>query len=448
MEETAALVNMDKFLQASPQELSGGQKQRVSFAGVMVDDVDILLFDEPLANLDPATGKRAIELIDRIWSEYNKTVIIIEHRMEDVLYRSVDRIIVMDNGRIVSDSSPDELMEKDILYKLGIREPLYVTAMKYAGINVTKDKSPGAIDSLTINDEDRALLSKWYRESQEKEQEKETPNILEIKDLSFGYVGYREVIKDISFSIKEGEMAAIVGTNGAGKSTMAKLICGFMKPDKGDILFHGQSILNRTIKERAKHIGYVMQNPNQMICKPMIYDEVSLGLTLNNVPDDEIKERVEHALKICGLLPFKRWPVSALSYGQKKRVTIASMLVMNPSLLILDEPTAGQDYRHYTDIMEFLRGLNSQGVTIIMITHDMHLMLEYTPHVIVIHQGQKLGDTRASLVLTDEELSNKASLKLTSLYDLAVKAGIDNPADFVEHFISFDRGKRSENKAL
>ena len=439
VQKVADMVDMGKLLKSSPFELSGGQKQRVAFAGVMVDDVDVLLFDEPLANLDPATGKTAIDLIDRIQKQSQKTVVIIEHRLEDVLYRHVDRIVVVAEGRIVADMTPDELMATQQLSELGIREPLYVTAMKYAGISITPQMRAGQLQTLVIDDEIRRKIQAWC--------EKPVPTgrpageeILAGNHLSFQYTKSRKILQDVNFSIKSGEMVSIVGTNGAGKSTLAKVICGFVTEDEGEILFEGKSLKGQTIKERSQYISYVMQNPNQMICKPMIFDEVALGLRIRGeLSEEEIRERVEHALKICGLYPFRKWPVSALSFGQKKRVTIASMLVMNPKVLILDEPTAGQDYRHYTEIMEFLKELNQQGVTIILITHDMHLMLEYTPHAIVINGGKKIGDSTAVDILTNEEIANAASLKLTSLYEFGLKLGLKDPQGLVQHFIDYER---------
>ncbi|MGN1139652.1 MAG: ABC transporter ATP-binding protein [Oliverpabstia sp.] len=439
VQKVADIVDMGQLLKSSPFELSGGQKQRVSFAGVMVDDVDILLFDEPLANLDPATGKTAIDLIDRVWKESKKTVVIIEHRLEDVLYRDVDRIVVVSEGRIAADMTPDELMAADILSKLGIREPLYVTAMKYAGITVTPEMKAGRMDTLDVEAIRESML-KWNREQKKKEKPEERPEILSAEHLSFQYTKKRKILQDINFKIQEGEMVSIVGTNGAGKSTLAKVICGFVTEDEGKILYYGKDLKGQTIKERSQIIGYVMQNPNQMICKPMIYDEVALGLRIRGIPEEEIEPKVDRALRICGLAPFKKWPVSALSFGQKKRVTIASMLVMDPQILILDEPTAGQDYHHYTEIMEFLKSLNEQGVTIIMITHDMHLMLEYTPHAIVISGGKKIGDASAVDILTNKEIAEKANLKITSLYEFAEKIGMEDPSGFVQNFIDYERG--------
>ncbi|MBS4200526.1 ABC transporter ATP-binding protein [Bacillus sp. FJAT-49732] len=438
--DVSKMVDMDGYLQSSLHQLSGGQKQRVSLAGVMVDDVDILLFDEPLANLDPATGKHAIQLIDRIQKETNKTVVIIEHRLEDVLECHIDRIVVVDKGTIVADVTPDELLASSILEECNIREPLYVRAAKYAGSDVTAESKPSHINTFTVN-KDKLLT--WFEATNPPERKKKTEPILELKNIHFSYSPSREIIHNVSFSIEKGEMVSIAGKNGAGKSTLASIICGFVKPNSGRILFKGEDITNDTIKERAERIGLVMQNPNQMISKHMIFEEVALGLVLRGLPEDEIKERVEKTLRICGLYPFRNWPISALSFGQKKRVTIASILVLEPELIILDEPTAGQDFKHYTEIMEFLTELNEQGVTILMITHDMHLMLEYTPRAIVIAGGEKIADDTSANILTDRDVIEKANLKETSLFDLAVKAGIEEPREFVGRFIAFDKEVRT-----
>ncbi|MDU5261253.1 MAG: ABC transporter ATP-binding protein [Clostridium celatum] len=432
------IVGIDTHLSSAPYSLSGGQKQRVTLAGVMVGDVDILLFDEPLASLDPATGKSAIELIDQIQKKTNKTILIIEHRLEDVLHCPVDRIIVVDNGKIAADITPEELLSSNLLVETGIREPLYITALKYAECNITPKMHPEHIDTLNI-DSCRDKLKEWYEDTIEDKQQTNSEAILEMKDVKFSYESGKEILHGVSFKVNRGEMVSIVGRNGAGKSTISKLICGFYKPTEGKILFNGRDLVNDTIKERAEKIGIVMQNPNQMISKTMIFDEVALGLKVRGVSEEEIKNRVFETLKICGLYEFRNWPISALSFGQKKRVTIASILVLNPEVIILDEPTAGQDFKHYTEIMEFLRELNQKGVTIIMITHDMHLMLEYTNRAIVLSDGVKLADDIAANVLTDEEVINKANLKETSLYELAIKANLDNPRMFVKKFIDYDR---------
>lgn len=441
--DIARSIHIDDLLEQAPGELSGGQKQRVSLAGVMVDDVDILLFDEPLANLDPATGENTIELIDEISRNGEKTVLIIEHRLEDVLHRHVDRIILFRDGSIIKDCSPDELLAGDLLLKTGIREPLYLTACKYAGIEIREEDHPGYIEELTLSGEDKAKLVSWVSTNSEEYSIADDP-VLEAEHLCFSYDGIKNAVDDVSFKVNRGEMLAIVGKNGAGKSTISRLLTGFLREDSGDILLHGRNIRDDTIFERGQKIGLVLQNPNQMICNTMIFDEVAYGLRNMHTPEDEVKSRVEEVLRVCGLYPFRSWPISALSYGQRKRVTIASIIVMRPDIIVLDEPTAGQDYRHYTDIMDFLKTLNRQGLTIIMITHDMHLMLEYCNRCVVILDGRKIYDGGCAEVLVDDGLVAKANLKKTSLYQLGAEVGVD-PRDITQSYINTERRLRDED---
>ena len=439
----AELVGIEHHLDYAPHELSGGQKQRVSLAGVMVDKVRVLLFDEPLANLDPATGKQTMELIDAVQQKTDTTVLIIEHRLEDVLWRSVDRIILMGEGRILADLRPDELLSTDLLAKNGIREPLYLTALRYAGVEITPQKHPAHMDTLVLDDADTAAVRRWFTAEPLPAAQPAPDPLLEVRDVSFGYDKSMHTLQNVSFAIGKGEMVSIVGRNGAGKSTLSKLICGFETQDSGQIFLNGQDLQGVNIRRRAKHIGYVMQNPNQMISQTMIYDEVAMGLQGLGLTEPEMRTRVEDTLKICGLYPFRNWPISALSFGQKKRVTIASVLVQQPELILLDEPTAGQDFKHYTEIMEFLRGLNRRGVTVVMITHDMHLMLEYTARALVFCDGALIADRSPAAVLCDPALVERAALKETSLYTLANRCGIAPAEDYVERFIAADREVRN-----
>lgn len=441
VDKSAELVDIKKELYTSPYKLSGGQKQRVTLAGATVDDVKILLFDEPLASLDPATGESAIELIDKMQKQNNKTAIIIEHRLEDVLHCDVDRVIVMDKGEIIADTTIDEIIRKDILRKVGIREPLYLTALRYSNCEINNASNLSNIDTLELG-EYKSKLKDWYENIEMYESDEKQNPILELDNINFSYNKEKQILKNVSFKINKGDMAAIVGRNGAGKSTISKLICGFYKPTSGRILFDGKDIVDDTIKERSQKIGFIMQNPNQMISKTMVYDEVAFGLKIRGLSDSQIKEKVYETLKICGLYGYRNWPISALSYGQKKRVTIASILVLNPDMIILDEPTAGQDFKHYTEIMEFLVELNKKGVTILMVTHDMHLMLEYTNKVIVLSEGEKIADNIPAYVLTNKEIIEKANLKETSLHQLALKCDIEDTTKFVNKFIDYDRRVR------
>ena len=442
VEQIAELVDVKRVLKHAPHEISGGQKQRVGLGGVMVGQVDVLLFDEPLANLDPATGKQAIVLIDEIQKRTGCAVIIIEHRVEDVLYCPVDRVIVMGDGRIQYDGDPDALLCSELLQRKGIREPLYVTALKYAGVELTADMRPSYLPELKLSQQQKAQVQSWFDKQPAPEAAPEQDVLLRVENLDFTYEGGHHALRGINAIVHKGEMLSIVGTNGAGKSTFSKVVCGFENAQSGILELEGVDLNSLSIKERADHIGYVMQNPNQMISKTQIFDEVALGLRNRGVSEEEIRPRVEETLKVCGLYPFRNWPVSALSYGQKKRVTIASILVLKPEMILLDEPTAGQDLKHYTEIMDFLSELNRQGVTVVLITHDMHLMLEYTPRAIVFNAGQVIADKSAAEVLNSPDIVEAAHLKETSLYHLSAACGITDAEEFTRRFIARDREVR------
>ena len=432
------LVNMVDFINHSPYELSGGQKQRVSLAGVLGSDAEVLLFDEPLANLDPASGKEIMQLINDIHEKTNKTIIIVEHRIEDVLEQPFDKVIVINKGKVQGFGTPDEILKSDLLKNNGLREPLYLEAMKLAGCDISG--SENLKDLSNIDEKNKEVLKNWFNnETSNKDSIIKEEKILEVKNLAFSHDKIKNTINDVSFHLNKGEILAVLGNNGAGKSTLCRLITGILKPQKGSIFLNNQCIDSWSIKQKGSSIGYVMQNPNQMISQHMIKDEIALGLKCRNYSKEEIDKKVEEVLKICGLYPYRNWPVSALSYGQKKRVTIASILAINPEVIILDEPTAGQDYKHYTEFMEFIKELSAQGISIILITHDMQLTLEYCHRAVVLSGGEKIADDKPSNILTDENIIKKANLKETSLSTLAKSIGIANTNDFVQFFIDLER---------
>ena len=423
----AERLDLTSLLNHRPQDLSGGQKQRVSLAGVLIDESPILLFDEPLANLDPKSGQETIDLIDKIHKEEGATTIIIEHRLEDVLYRPVDRILLVNDGTLLFNGSPDELLSSTLLLENGIREPLYVTVLRQLGFDTRSAQNLSQLDALDLSDlvlPDRVLKDK---------RDSSSDSILKVEGLSVSYGDNPAIIEDMSFSLKKGERLAIVGKNGAGKSTLAKALCGFV-PSQGKLTYEGQDISQDSIAERSERIGFVLQNPNQMISQTMIFDEVALGLRLRGIEEAEVEERVHEVLKTCGLYSFRKWPISALSFGQKKRVTIASILVLKPEIIILDEPTAGQDYKTYTDIMNFLDSLQKQGHTIVMITHDMQLMLEYSDRCLVVVEGKIIADDNPVTILNQKELLESANLKQTSLYTLGQKLSSD-PVEVTQYYI-------------
>jgi len=440
VEKSAEIVGMEKFLQAVPYNISGGQKQKVALAGILHNDVEILLFDEPLAALDPAMGMSAVDLIDKIYREQGKTIVIIEHRLEDVLYRHVDRIILMNEGRIAMDTTPDQLLSSDTLKKNGIREPLYISALKNAGIRFKETEHLDNIEELDLSGYKKQITDSFKLTEIPAEKKKEK-KIIEVKDVTFYYDDF-PALKNISFDLYEGEKISVVGKNGAGKSTLAKLLCGIIRPAKGEILVNGENYLKYSIKELGEIVGYVMQNPNQMLVKDIIRDEIELALCLNEFDEETIARRVEDTLRMAGLYEMRNWPVSVLSYGQKKRVTIASILALQPKVIILDEPTAGQDYKHYTEIMNFITELNEKHhITILFVTHDMHLAIEYTDRCIVFADGEMIGDDAVYRILSDDAIIERASLKKTSLVSIARKCDLD-PEKYIHYFIECEKKER------
>ena len=414
----AERLDLMKLLDHRPQDLSGGQKQRVSLAGVLIDESPILLFDEPLANLDPKSGQDIIDLIDQIHEEQGTTTIIIEHRLEDVLYRPVDRVILINQGQVLYNGQPDELLRTTLLAENGIREPLYLTTLRQLGQDIDQLEHLDRLEDIELTGVNRSIPEATFTKTGE------TEELLKLEQISFAYQENHPILKDISLTIPKGQRLAIVGKNGAGKSTLAKAICGFITTE-GQYTSRGEDIKQESVKERAERVGYVLQNPNQMISTNMIFDEVALGLRLRGVSEEDIKERVYQVLKTCGLYEFRKWPISALSYGQKKRVTIASILVLGPEILVLDEPTAGQDQRNYTEIMEFLDSLQEKGHTIVMITHDMQLMLDYSDRALVVSDGQILADLSPAELFTHPDILQEANLKETSIFALANRLGMD-----------------------
>lgn len=445
VQQFANVVGMGEFLESVPFNLSGGQKQKVSIAGVLGEDVNILIFDEPLAALDPQAGLEAVELIDELSRGENRTILIIEHRLEDVLHRRVDRIIFMSEGRIVSDTTPEELLRSDRLKGYGIREPLYLTAMKYAGCDLAEQEQICDFEHLTLTPGNRERLERFFRQEVCTGADPERPPVLEFRDVDFAY-DEKPVLQDVSFTIRKGERVAIIGKNGAGKSTAARLACGVIRPKKGTIALDGEDYTGKTVKELGERIGYVMQNPNQMIIKEVIKSEVELALVIREYPEEKRKERAIAALKACGLYSMRNWPVDSISYGQKKRVTVASMMALCPDILILDEPTAGQDYRSYTEIMEFVNRLNRElETTILFITHDMHLALENTDRTIAFSDGRLVADGKPFDLLANDEVIRLAHLKRTSLYELARKLELE-PESVIRHFIDYERMVKAEHE--
>ena len=392
----------------------------------------------------PLSGKYAIELIGELHKDKKLTTVIIEHRLEDVLHRGIDRIIVVDKGRIIADDTPDNILKGNLLGKMNIREPLYISLLKYSNDNLEKYDDISNLEKIDFSAAKDNILN-WIKYNSPKESKKSETILLKLENISFSYNEKRKILKNINLSVEKGEMISIVGSNGAGKSTLSKVIAGFERQDEGKIYYKNLDISNESIAKRAEKIGFVLQNPNAMISKVTVFEEVALGLKTRGVSEDEIEKRVLEILEICKLKPFRKWPIKALSYGQKKRVTIASVLVLEPEIIIVDEPTAGQDLFHYREIMEFLKRLNEYGITILFITHDMHLMLEYTDKAYVFNDGQIIKSGNPAQILADKKVLEQANLRETSLHYVAEKIEI-NSEELISTFVHYEKNCEKEQK--
>lgn len=484
----ARAAGIEGRLADSPHELSGGQKQRVAIAGVLVDDVEVLLFDEPLANLDPASGRAAVELIDELHAEHGKTVVIVEHRIEDVLHRGVDRIVLMDAGRIVIDADPDAVLASGLLEAHGVRPPLHVVALGLAGVPVRAEQRPRDVGTMRLDPAQVEAMRAWAEAEAETASEptsavspsapvgladrpapdRPAPDgpapdrpapapvpvrvsgpALELEDvaceLRSSPTRSARILDSISARVGRGEMVGVLGSNGAGKSTLARVICGFESASGGAVRIGGADAAGWSLAERGRRVGFVLQEPGQMLSRPLISEEIALGLRARGLGQEEITQRTARVLEVCGLRPFRSWPVSALSHGQKKRVSIACVLALEPDVLILDEPTAGQDFAHYSEIMDFLERVNALGTTVLLITHDMHLALEHTRRVLVMSGGRLIADDDPAAVLTDPQLAARADLVTTGLFTLAQRCGIADPRALVRRFVAVDRAARAAN---
>ena len=454
----AELAGISDRLDDSPQNLSGGQKQRVAVAGVLVDDVEVLLLDEPLANLDPASGRAAVELLDDLHRDQRKTILLVEHRLEDVLHRDIDRLVLMADGRIVADAAPDVVLASGLLEQHGIRPPLHIAALRYAGAPATAEQRPSRSTDIALTAQQITAVRNWVATAgsspaAEPEAAERSPALAPALDLQDVRCELRvspertSVLLDgITAQVHRGEMLGVLGSNGAGKSTLARVICGFEKLTGGALRIGAADASGWSLSDRGEHVGFVLQEPGQMISRPLVSEEIALGLRARGEDEEEIARRTTTVLTACGLAPFRSWPLSALSHGQKKRVTIASVLALGPDVLILDEPTAGQDFAHYTEFMQFLRTLNADGTTVVLITHDMHLAVEYTDRVLVLSDGRLLADADPAVVLTDPDLTRRADLVTTGLYELARRCGLRDPHTLVHRFVAVDRAAREEER--
>lgn len=373
--------------------LSGGEKQRLAIADVLAMEPDILLFDEPLANLD-SNGVRLMQDLLREFHAAGKTIIAAEHRTEEVLRAGPSRIVVIDNGRIVADSGdPTVLMDFSETLKIPAE---YVVRRRQK--TTSENPQPEPIRKTSLGQE-----------------------LLRVENVSFEYSGGIKALEDISLSIHEGERIALLGNNGAGKSTLALSFVGLIKPTSGRVLVAGRDTSKLSISEIARTVCLVFQSPFSMLFAKTVREELRFGPRNIGMGLDEISRILPETAKRCSIEHLLDNSPYASSYGEKKRICVGSVLTMEPRCVILDEPTAGQDYRSYSNFMDFINSLSERVKSFIVITHDPDLAIEYTDRAIVLKSGRIIADGPTRTVMANPEVLSQGAIRVTSLIELSRK---------------------------
>jgi energy-coupling factor transport system ATP-binding protein len=374
--------------------LSGGEKQKVALSGVLAMRPSILLLDEPLASLDPASAKETLSIIRRMVDE-GMTVLLIEHRVEDVLKISPDCAMYMDQGKI---------------RYLGSTEGL-INSVDYHEI-----KMPAAMIIEQAKNKPKPLDIQFTPAESELEDEV----LVKFQDVSFSYDQEVDVLKSVNLNIKRGDVIAVLGSNGAGKTTLVKHAIGLLKPKNGTVLVKGRDTNDLSIAQIAYTLGYVFQSPSHMLFAPTVHEELSFGPKNLGHQAEEIEKEVSEAIQIVNLQGMEKDPPLALSFGQQKRVSIAAILAMRSRILVMDEPTAGQDYKNYMDFMDAILELPNFEA-ILFITHDIDLAVIYANRVLLVKEGQIVADGPPKEVLNDIERLVDSSLIPTSLLQTNLK---------------------------
>jgi energy-coupling factor transporter ATP-binding protein EcfA2 len=421
VEHALKAVKLEKLRDHFIFTLSGGEKQRTAIGGNLAMEPEILVLDEPTADLDPEGTREVLELLRRLNSEKQTTIILIEHKLDEV-FEMADRMLVMDAGKLILDGKPFEILyhNEEKLKKHGIYPPQLIEIASLLGLPF-ENSSPPSYEKILNK---LAGLLQLPPEAPQPESQKETkieiPVLFPVQEESSPHVRIEklccrhedgsETLKNISLELKHGEFLALLGHNGAGKTTLAGHLMGFYRPSSGRILLNGKDIGDYSTARLSQQIGYLFQNPDSQIFMDSVYEEVRFGLANLKLPEEEIKRRVNSALEIMELSAYRNRHPQALSRGQRQRLAVASILALEPDLLVLDEPTTGQDRGHIHKFLDKIRELNRLGKTVILITHDMELAAEYAKRVVVMRQGEILLDGAAADVFSSSEDLGAAGL--------------------------------------
>jgi energy-coupling factor transport system ATP-binding protein len=404
VQRSLASMEILQFRERSIFALSGGQKQRLAIAGVLAMEPDIVLFDEPLANLD-SNGVKLMQDVLRSLREQGKTVIVAEHRTEEILRANPTRVVVFDKGRLVADSTDPEVL-------IDFSDVLKTPAEYALKRHLSAEKRKAAIDAFLSPVSAKQRLPAASDLGQE---------LVRTENLTFEYPGSIKALDKVTLSIHEGERVAILGNNGAGKSTLALNMIGILKPTQGRILVSGKDTRELSVSDIAESVGIVFQNPFSMLFAKTVREELAFGPKNIGFTPEQISELIPQTASQCTIDHLLDKSPFASSYGEKKRICVGAVLTMRPKCIILDEPTSGQDYRSYSEFMDFICSLSERVRSLILITHDTDLAVEYTDRAVILKDGRVVVDGPTRKVLADPRNLIENSIRETSLITLSRK---------------------------
>jgi len=406
------LAELDDLMDRPPHSLSGGEKQKVALGSILALRPRLLLLDEPFTHLDPE-GAEGLRRILRMMKSEGMALIIVEHRLHEIIH-DVDRIIVLHQGKIAADGSPDQVLAGEIS-NYGLNLPPLVRLFRKMGLNGRPLSVEDAIKEL----KDQNLLTPFFFRLLEEVKtsppfSRTSPPMVEAEDICFSYQGL-SVLRNIRFKLRRGESVALVGRNGVGKTTLIKHLNGLLKPERGHLKILGQETLRRPVSELSRHVGFVWQNPNDQLFQPTVREEVLTGPKALRSYDPSWCDELFNRFGLVSLL--ERSPFT-LSEGQKKRVSFAAALAVKPELIVLDEPTAGQDEPFRRELAKFIVELQKEDRTVMLVTHDLEFAAEHANRWLVLADGQIIADGPPEAVMADSRAMTKAGLRSTQRYQL------------------------------
>jgi energy-coupling factor transport system ATP-binding protein len=421
--ESLRYVGLEALKDRSPSTLSGGQKQKLTIASVLAIKPDVLVMDEPTSDLDPISTMGIFAITDQLRRHDGLTLVIIEHDTEEVLH--ADRIALLKDGAIVRCGPAHEILrEVDLLEELGIMPlgiPLYFKKMGVDKLPLTVDEAVQQFHAYNWRIDKRRYQALLQRDAAQQAAYGDV--IIRCTGLEHRYANGFQALQGIDLEIRQGEMIAIVGQNGSGKTTLAKHFNGLLMPSAGVVEVGGQLTATQSVFTLGQRVGYVFQNPDHQIFADTVFNEVAFALRLRGLSDAEIKQQVAESLSVVGLQGFEQADPAGLTKGDRQRVAVASVLAMQPEILILDEPTTGLDYREQRSMMDLIRQINQRGSTVIFVTHHMAVVAEYAHRVIVMKDGQVLLEGSTRQVLHQEADLRSASLRPPHLVSVANRLG-------------------------